>query len=96
MAIRSDGRLMAVCNFNTNSISFYDLTLGRVGTAIYELPLYAENPHALTFSPDGNSLIVATYTGEIDGLSSHTLLYIIDTDPSSPTYLRTRTRIKNR
>ena len=96
IAIQPNGVLMAVSNFNTNSIGFYDRTLGRAGTEIYELPLDTENPHALQFSPDGNQLVVATYTGDMDGLAAHAQLVIIDTDPSSPTYLHTQTRIKNR
>ena len=96
MAIRSDGKLLAVSNFNTNSISFYDLTLGIAGTLLYELPLYAENPFALTFSEDDTELVVATYAGEMDGLTVHSTLFIIDTDPTSPTYLQTKTQIKNR
>ena len=96
MALHPDGSLMAVSNFNANSISFYDLDLGRSGTLLYELPIHSENPHALLFSPDGNALVVSTYTGELDGLGSHSELVIVDTDHTSSTYLNILTRVKNR
>jgi len=96
LALHPNGHLLAVSNFNTNSISFYDLRLGRSGSLIYEIPLHAENPHALSFSPEGLQLIVSTYTGEMDGFGSHSELVIIDTDETSPTYLNILTRIKNR
>ena len=51
-----------------------------------------ENPYALTFSPDGNQLIVSTYTGDFDlefqrgktnfGLASFTI-WIYNTDPNT-------------
>ena len=96
MVLHPNGYLMAVSNFNTNSISFYDLRLGPYGSLINELELNTENPFALQFSPDGNTLVVGSYTGEMDGLSSHAELLVIDSNEDSPTYLDLLSRIRNR
>ena len=42
-----------VANFNANSVSVYDLSLGPYGTWTHEIAGVGENPHAMALSPDG-------------------------------------------
>jgi hypothetical protein len=85
-----------VSNFNANSISVFDLSMGPYGEEIAEIPTNGENPYALVPSPDNNYLVVSNYTGEITSDSqANTTLSIIDINPSSPEYLTLITQVVN-
>lgn len=97
MVFHPDRDQLLVTNFNANSISAYDLTLGPYGTLTNEITLVGENPYAITLTPDGRYAVFANYSGEVDpdGLTESTL-GILDVDPTSPTYLSVLTWITNR
>ena len=63
MALHPDGNYLAISNFNANSVTLFDMENKRPLTKWRNI---GENPYALTFSPDGNQLIVSTYTGDFD------------------------------
>ena len=84
-----------VSNFNANSISVFDLTIGT-GIQIAELPTQGENPYAMTLSPDGVYLVVANYTGDVVDNVSHSTLSIFDVNPLSETVFEMRTQVVNR
>lgn len=96
MALHPDGRRLFVTNFNANSVSVYDLTLGPYGQEIAEIPLVGENPYAIELTPDGRHAVFANYAGSVapSGLSSATL-GVLDVDEDSPTYLTVRTWVVN-
>jgi predicted GH43/DUF377 family glycosyl hydrolase/DNA-binding beta-propeller fold protein YncE len=95
MLAHSNGRHLFLSNFNRNSITLYDLTLGPYGSLIAETPMVGENPYAMAFSPDERFLVVANYTGEIDGEEVSSTIAVLDIDPNSPTYMEVRTWIAN-
>jgi predicted GH43/DUF377 family glycosyl hydrolase/DNA-binding beta-propeller fold protein YncE len=95
MVAHSDGRHVFLSNFNRNSVTRYDLTLGPYGTLVGETPLVGENPYAMTLSPDERFLVVANYTGEINGVEVSSTIAVLDADPASPTYMEVRTWIAN-
>ena len=102
MALHPNGTYLAVSHFNANSVTMFDL---QRGYPLTEWSHIGENPYALTFTPDGNHLIVTTYTGDFDeaytkgqtnfGLASSTL-WIYDTNPNSSSYLQVQTKIQNK
>jgi DNA-binding beta-propeller fold protein YncE/predicted GH43/DUF377 family glycosyl hydrolase len=96
MILHEDGKRLFVSNFNRNSVSVYDLSLGPYGMQIREIRNVGENPYAMAFSPDGNKLVVGNYTGEVIEKVSHGSLGIIDVDSNSPTYLEVVSWIVNR
>jgi DNA-binding beta-propeller fold protein YncE len=96
MVLHADGRRLFVTNFNANSISVYDLSLGPYGTLIDEVELVGEAPYAMTLSPDGTYLVFANTLGEADSTSSNATLGVLDVDEDSPTYLEVVTWIANR
>ncbi|HNH48245.1 MAG TPA: beta-propeller fold lactonase family protein, partial [Myxococcota bacterium] len=93
--VHPDGKTLFVANFNDNSLSVFDLSLGPVGTLVGEVANLGENPYAITLTPDGKRAIVACYAGEVDDATVHSTLAVVDTDPESPTYLSTLTHIVN-
>ncbi len=95
VAMHPNGELMFVTNFNDNSLSVFDLTLGPLGTQVGQVDNIGENPYAVAVSPDGAYAIVANYSGEVEGHVSSTLV-VIDADPASPTFLQPLTWIANR
>ena len=95
MALSQDGTSLYVSNFNANSISVYDLSIGPYGQEIAELSTDGENPYALTLSPSGKHLVVANYTGDVDNEVSSSTLTIFDVDPDSETYLQRITQVVN-
>ena len=89
------GDRMYVSNFNANSVGVYDLRLGLFGSLVAEIDLLGENPHALAVSPDGRTLAVGNYVGElIDNRVSSTVVFI-DIDPESPTEHQVIARVVN-
>ena len=102
MLLHPDQRRLFVSNFNTNSISIFDLSLSTYGREIAEVQAGGENPYAMTFSPDGNSLIVSNYTGDTDhredsdGNTSNTTLSIFDINPESETIYTLLTQVVNK
>lgn len=93
--VHPDGKTLFVANFNDNSLSVFDLSLGPVGTLVGEVANLGENPYAISLTPDGKRAIVACYAGEVDDATVHSTLAVVDTDPESPTYLSTLTHIVN-
>ena len=96
MALHPDGRRLFVTNFNANSISVYDLSLGPYGQEIAEITLVGENPYAIALAPDGTKAVFANYAGEVytSGKVEATL-GVLDIDPDSPTYLDVVTWVVN-
>lgn len=95
MTLHPDGQHLFVANFNNNSVSVYDLSLGPLGTLVAETRNLGENPYAITLSPDGTRAIVANYSGEVEGYVSSTLV-VLDADPTSPTFLEPLSWVVNR
>ena len=75
-----DGDRLFVANFNANSISVYDLSLGPHGTWTHEIPGVGENPHAMALSPDGSLLAVASFVGRLTGDRVGSQIAFIDTN----------------
>jgi predicted GH43/DUF377 family glycosyl hydrolase len=75
-----NGDRLFVANFNANSVSVYDLSLGVHGTWTHEIPGVGENPHAMALSPDGSLLAVASIVGALDGQRVQSQIAIIDTE----------------
>jgi DNA-binding beta-propeller fold protein YncE len=96
MALAPDGRTLLVPHFQDNSLEVFDLGIGAFGQEIRRIPYLGENPHVVRFSPDGRHAVVANYTGEVRGGAVSSTLVVIDTDPTSPTYLEPLTWIANR
>ena len=63
---------------------------------IAEIESKGENPYAMTFSPDGNYLVVSNYTGDVDGFATNTTLSIIDISPESDTQYSLVTQVVNK
>jgi DNA-binding beta-propeller fold protein YncE len=83
-----------VSNFNANSVTVFDLSI-QGGTQVAELETLGENPYAMALSPDGNSLIVSNYTGDVLDNVSHSTLSVFDVNPTSPTTLTLQTQVVN-
>jgi DNA-binding beta-propeller fold protein YncE len=96
LAMHPDGRHLLVSNFNNNSVSAFDLTLGAAGTLVAESRDLGENPYALSVSPDGRWLAVGNYLGEVDDRTTSSTLSVLDADPSSPTFLQVVTTVGNK
>ena len=90
-----DGRHLLVSNFNNNSVSAFDLTLGAAGTLVAESRDLGENPYALSVSPDGRWLAVGNYLGEVDDRTTGSTVSLLDADPASPTFLQVVTTLAN-
>jgi YVTN family beta-propeller protein len=96
MALHPDGTRLFVTNFNDNSVSVFDLTLGTHGMLVGTIPLVGENPYAIAISPDGAHAVVGNFTGEEDAESvAHSTLAVIDIDRDSSSYLEVLTWIVN-
>ena len=96
MIMHPDGQRLFVSNFNRNSVTAYDIRMGPYGMPIREIRNIGENPYALAIAPDGNHLVVANYTGEVENKVAHASLGIIDINPESSTYLEAVSWIVNR
>jgi len=96
MLLHPDGKRLFVSNFNRNSITTYDLSMGPYGTMLGDTPNVGENPYALALSPDGNTLVFGNYTGEVDGTVAHSNIGLLDVNEESPSYLEVLTWIVNR
>lgn len=95
MAMHPDGVHLFVTNFNANSVSVFDLTLGPLGTLVAQAEGIGENPYALAITPDGTRAVVANYSGEVDDYVSSTLV-VLDADPANPAFGSPITWIVNR
>jgi predicted GH43/DUF377 family glycosyl hydrolase/DNA-binding beta-propeller fold protein YncE len=74
------GDRLFVANFNANSISVVDLSLGVHGTLVHEVLNIGENPHAMVLSPDGSLLAVASLVGAVDEKRSQSRIALLNTD----------------
>ncbi|MEL6342051.1 MAG: hypothetical protein AAFV53_02890, partial [Myxococcota bacterium] len=91
-----DGERLFVSNFNANTVTVYDLTLGPVGSLIAEVTDVGENPYGMTLTPDGRHLVFGNYSGEVDNqVLTESTIAVLDVDPDSPTYLSVLTWIAN-
>jgi hypothetical protein len=96
MALSPDGSLLLVAHFRGNSVHAFDLTVDAVGREVAVIPYVGENPHVVRFAPDGRTAVVANYLGDVFDDRVESTLMIVDTDPSSPTFLEPLTWIANR
>lgn len=94
LVMHPDGKHLFVTNFNNNSVSVYDVTLGPLGLLVGEVQGVGENPYSLAISPDGTRLVVANYEGEVEGNVQSTLV-VVDADPASDTFLQPLTWVVN-
>jgi DNA-binding beta-propeller fold protein YncE len=91
-----DGQRLFVANYNANSLTVYDLSLGVHGTLVREVDNLGEYPTAMVLSPDNNHLLVANYAGVVESSgATHSTIAVVDVDPESPTYLEVTTWITN-
>lgn len=74
------GDRLFVANFNANSVSVYDLSLGVHGALTHEILDIGENPHAMSLSPDGSLLAVASIVGKVNGKRSQSRIALLNTD----------------
>jgi hypothetical protein len=95
MLLHPDGRRLFVSNFNRNSISTFDLSMGPYGMSIGDTPNVGENPYAMALSPDHKQLVFGNYTGSLDQDVSHASLGVLNIDEESPNYLEVLTWIVN-
>jgi DNA-binding beta-propeller fold protein YncE len=95
LALHPDGHHLFVGNFNNNSVSVFDLSLGPAGALVGDARELGENPYALAFAPDGSRAYVGLYVGEVDGRSASSTLVVLDADPGSPTFLQRITTVGN-
>lgn len=97
LVLHPDGRRLFVTNYNDNSMSVIDLTLGPWGTVVDEVEDLGENPYAIALSPDGALAVVANYTGEVSpNEETSSTLAVIDVNEDSETYLEVLTWVVNR
>lgn len=94
MLLDSNNERLFVSNFNANTISVFDLTIGS-GVQIAEMDTLGENPYAMALSPDDQYLIVSNYTGDVDDDVTHGTLSIFDIDSNSPTQYTLATQVVN-
>ena len=95
MLLHPDGVRMFVSNFNRNSITTYDLSLGPYGLPVRETPYVGENPYALALAPN-DLLVFSNYVGEVEEDVAHSSVGVIDINTTSPTYLEVLSWVVNR
>jgi DNA-binding beta-propeller fold protein YncE len=96
MALDATRETLFVTNFNDNSVSVFDLSLGIHGQLVHTISMVGENPYAIAIHPDGDHAVVGNFTGEMDDEKvSHSTLAVIDIDPDSASYLEVLTWIVN-
>ena len=95
MLLHPDGRRLFVSNFNRNSITTYDLSMGPYGMIVGETPNVGENPYSMVLSPDGQTLVFGNYTGEVVENVTHASIGLLDVNEASPTYLEVLTWLAN-
>lgn len=95
IVLHPDGHHLFVTNFNDNSVSCYDLSVGTAGTLVAEATEVGENPYALALTPDGTRGLVGMYSGEVEGSVTHSTVMVLDTDPDSPTFMTPVTWLVN-
>jgi predicted GH43/DUF377 family glycosyl hydrolase len=92
----ADGTILFITNFNDNSISAYDLTIGPMGTLVRQTDAIGENPFAMALTGDGAHLVVANFSGEVETAGTNPTLAILDADPTSDTFLDVLQWVGNR
>ena len=95
MLIDETHNRLFVSNFNANSVTVFDLSIGS-GVQVAELQSMGENPYAMVLTPDGNHLVVSNYTGDLVDDVSHSTLSIFDVNPASDTSYTLQTQVVNR
>ncbi len=99
IVLSPDETLAYVAHYNDNSVHVYRLDLSRDPILVDIIDGMGEEPFDLVLSPDGLTLFVANYVGELEGPTQnvvHSTLSVIDLDPESPTYHRVVTTLRNR
>jgi DNA-binding beta-propeller fold protein YncE/predicted GH43/DUF377 family glycosyl hydrolase len=96
LAMHPDGHHMFVSNFNDNSVSVYDLSIGPIATLVGEVGAIGENPYAIVLSADGTFGAVGNFAGEVTDASTHSTIALFDADPESPTFLQVKTWLVNK
>lgn len=91
-----DGRYVFVTNFLDNSVSCYDFAVGTPATLVAQADDVGENPFSIELSPDGRYAVVANYSGEVSDDKVNSTLTILDTDPTSASFMQVLTRVVNR
>ena len=84
-----------VSNFNANSVTVFDLSVGS-GIQIAEIESMGENPYSMVLTPDSNQLVVSNYTGDLVDDVSHSTLSIFDVNPASERQYTLQTQVVNR
>ena len=95
VAMHPDGEHLFVTNFNDNSLSVFDLSIGPIGTLVGTADAIGENPYAIVLSADGRYAIVANYSGEV-GTDVSSTLVVIDANPASAAFMDPLTWVVNR
>lgn len=95
MALHPDGEHLFVTNFNDNSVSVFDLSLGAAGTLVAEARDLGENPYAIRLNDAGTRAYVAFYAGEVEGKVTQSTLGVFDADPASADFLQPLTWVVN-
>ena len=99
IVLSPDQTLAYVAHYNDNSVHVYRLDMSRDPILVDVIDGLGEEPFDLTLSPDGLTLFVANYVGELEGPTQnvvHSTLSVIDLDPDSPTYHQVSTTLRNR
>ena len=94
MLLDSNNERLFVSNFNANTISVFDLTIGS-GLQIAEMDTLGENPYAMALSPDDQYLIVSNYTGDVQNDVTHGTISIFDISSTSDTQYTLATQVVN-
>ncbi len=84
VVMHPDGRRLFVSQFNRNSISTYDLTLGPYGTLVRETPLVGENPYSLALSPDGRFLAIVRFDRSASAWKPAKVFHLETPSPYAP------------
>ncbi len=96
LVMHPDGHHLFVTNYNDNSVSCYDLSVGAFGTLVGETTDLGENPYSIALNADGTRGLIGNYSGEVDGTATNATIVVLDTDPTSPTFLQPLTWLVNK
>lgn len=96
LIMHPDGDHLFVTNFNDNSVSCYDLSVGTGGTLVGEATEVGENPYAIALTADGTRGLVGNYSGEVIDAATNATLFVLDTDPESATFMQPLTWVVNK
>lgn len=96
LLLHPDDHHLFITNFNDNSVSCYDLSVGALGTLVGETTEIGENPYAMALTADGSRALIGNYSGEVTGTSTNSTLVVLDTDPESDTFMEPLTWLVNK